>query len=507
MSTAQAAHLVAELARRGVHLRVDDGRLAFRAPAGALTEDLRAQLAECRDEVLRLLSAAPTEFALTGRQLQIWLIDRRFGSSVGYHLSGAFRLDGVLDRARFAAAARAVVAAHPLLRSRIHVRGGLPVLLADESTDLDVPVLDAPGASDELLQQILDELVEAPFDLTGGALLRVVLIAVGPDRHVLLVTVHHLVADDQSLRIFGEQVLRHYADPAQPVVAGPPPTAERDWRATPSLGERVDRRRAALAGVPPTVLPAPEGAVDPRSAWPARSAAFRLPAPAAAGWAGLRKDTRAGRLALELAACGCATTAAGGPADLLVGTPGFGRHTPGEWQSIGYYATTAVVRAAVRSADTFGDLVRQVAEDLDEAWGVQDVPYQEIVGTRAQSVAGGHLLWLVLYPDSALPQLPGLSVRPFPMPTGRARHDLRVGVFTDDDALEFTVDTRISTVDAAFAARFVDALRRLHEHPPSPTEPLRDVLARAASVADQPPVHPVTAQERLARIAAGRRRS
>src|SRR5215211_6120755 len=54
-----AQDLLLELHRRGVRLRLADGRLDVLAPTGALTEELRAQLRQQRDRLIALLSRTP----------------------------------------------------------------------------------------------------------------------------------------------------------------------------------------------------------------------------------------------------------------------------------------------------------------------------------------------------------------------------------------------------------------------------------------------------------------
>ena len=54
-----AAELLANLRGRGIRLEAVDGRLRYAAPNGALTADLRAAVADARDELLRLLTPPP----------------------------------------------------------------------------------------------------------------------------------------------------------------------------------------------------------------------------------------------------------------------------------------------------------------------------------------------------------------------------------------------------------------------------------------------------------------
>ena len=54
-----AEAILRQLAERNVELQLEGDRLRFRAPAGALTDDLRASIADHRAEIIGLLRPRP----------------------------------------------------------------------------------------------------------------------------------------------------------------------------------------------------------------------------------------------------------------------------------------------------------------------------------------------------------------------------------------------------------------------------------------------------------------
>ncbi|MFG1891292.1 condensation domain-containing protein [Micromonospora sp. NPDC049051] len=475
----EPAELLAELRGLGVELTVTDGRLTFRAPTGVLTDPLRQRLRTHRDALLALLTGGQSvRRALTDRQLRIWLLHQRYGGSVGYQLGGAFRLHGPLRTDLFRDAVRAAVSQHAALRTVVAIEQGLPVLVVRERMPLDVALLDVPGGTDDLVHQLVAEVISQPMDLVDGPLVRVALLRSGAGQHVVALAIHHLVADDHAVRLFGEQVMTNYralaveAVPVDLLVArersdaAEPPAV--DWRADPALLERVARRRAALSGVPAPVLPAPGPAVSAASPWAARSLAVRLDGEAQQAWDRGRRAAGRTSLAVRLAVIGLAVAAAGGPDELLVGTPGFGRENAAQWRTIGYFATTAVVRVALAGCRTFGDLLAQVADDLNEAWSLQRVPYEELVGNRSHAVSGGHVLWLVAYLDAPFPEVPGLDVQPVSIQAQQARHDLRIGIAQRPDGTDLGITYRQAAVSDGFVTDFAAALRNFSARLPAP---------------------------------------
>lgn len=511
------ARLVDELAQLGVRLHLTDGRLAYRAPVGALTDELRQRLRAHREALVAYLAGAGGQRPLTHRQLRIWLLHQRFGGSTGYHVSGAFQLHGPVEPELFAAAVQQVVADQPALRSVVELVDGLPVLSVRPLSPVQVPVVTVAGGTAALAHQMVAEVVDAPFDLSTGPLLRVALLRVAPDEHVAVLAVHHLVADDHSVRLLGEQTLTAYGrlaagEPvgALPAVADEP--ADPDWQRDPQLAEQVRRRRERLTDAAPMRLPAPTGVagVD-RSPWSAHSATVRLSAAQRQQWQAARRGLGATSLVVHLATVGLAVAAAGGPTDLLVGTPGFGREDAAQWRSIGYFATTAVVRVRVDAAPTFGALLKAVAADLADAWAVQRVPYEEIVADRSQAVDGGHVMWLVVYPDDELPQPAGLRVTPFSVQSQQARHDLRLGVRPWAQGTEWALTYRPGAVDGEFMARFTDALRDLSVDVPAESAVMEQIVAHIVARSNSKPLNRRdnagdSTASRLLSVAAQRRR-
>jgi amino acid adenylation domain-containing protein len=71
-------------------------------------------------------------------------------------------------------------------------------------------------------EAILREQARRPFDLESGPPIRFTCLALGPDRHRLLVLAHHVAADGWSVSVLAEELARHYADALEGADAMPP---------------------------------------------------------------------------------------------------------------------------------------------------------------------------------------------------------------------------------------------------------------------------------------------
>src|SRR5262249_7780422 len=114
----------------------------------------------------------------------------------------------------------------------------------------EVPVIDA---GTQAVARALEE-VRRPFDLTAGPLLRACVISVGPQRHLCVLAIHHLVTDGWSIALLARELSFLYAEAAAGravrLAGGAPQSADVAWPPAPGrLPARLDAWRDALAGL------------------------------------------------------------------------------------------------------------------------------------------------------------------------------------------------------------------------------------------------------------------
>jgi hypothetical protein len=490
------------LDRLGVELSVTDGGLLrYRAEPGVLTQALVDTMRAHRDALVESLrgpprtpadsastDGGPSRHALSGTQTRIWLADRAAGGASELNIGGAIALRGRLDREALAAAVQATADRQAALRSSVVEEHGLPVLLVLPSVALPVREL-APqaGAGDRLIHQIVAEELARPFDVRVAPLCRIALVEAGSDRHVAVFALHHLIGDDHSVRVLGEEILDNYQQIVHTGRARQPPLsrpahvilAERAAVRTDRLREQVRRRRNDLADAPAQALPAAEPSNGAPSA--ARTTVLSLDAGALDRWHEARRALRTTTLGLSLALVSVAVAAAGGDDDLLIGVPDYGREAPDEWRVIGCLFTALVVRLRPGSAQIFGELVDAAGRDIADAQAVRHVPYEDLVGSRARARLGGNILWVAPYAEGTLPTVANVTVEPLPVAVDAARHDLRIGVFVRPDELRVTLTARTGEVSAAFMTRLTDGLSTLVRDIPARDAPIDALMLRAAT--------------------------
>lgn len=228
--------LISELRSKGISVRVDGNELAIRAPKGTMTAQLTAQLRENKSALIDYLRAAQTQHQapakvslstqdnrdqLSDSQRRIWFLNRLEGPSATYNMPLAVRLRGMIDAARIEQTFKQIAQRHETLRTRFVSEGDLvkavidtePLVqlvieTADQQQSIETQIATAVGKSSQVL-----------FDMANEHLVKAWLVKLSDESHLLLVTLHHIVADGWSLANLIEEFKLIYANQSARVPA------------------------------------------------------------------------------------------------------------------------------------------------------------------------------------------------------------------------------------------------------------------------------------------------
>jgi hypothetical protein len=227
--TAEA--LLEQLRARGVDVWADGDRLRYRAPRGALTEELRRGLAERKWELLALLDGGRAarearvadlrpvprdhDLPLSFIQERFWLIHQLDPESPAYNIRIAVRARGPLDERALGRSIDELVRRHEVLRTAFRSVGGGPVqsVLQDVHIPLEVVDLREAPLEDRFERSVREATARTrePFDIARGPLLRAFLWRLGQEDHLLLLVTHHLAADGWSFALICRELSALYA--------------------------------------------------------------------------------------------------------------------------------------------------------------------------------------------------------------------------------------------------------------------------------------------------------
>ncbi len=214
------AVLLEDLGERRIELSLEGDRLRYKAPEGALTPALRERIGARRDELIRHLRGLPPEVPEVSRvpaasvQEGLWYFDQLQGPNFTYNIPVVLRLGGRLEPGALRDSVADLVARHQSLRCGFEAEGGeLQMVVRRELpapwSEIDLSALDEreqPAA----LQEAVREVAAFCFALDTAPLLRVRLVRLAPENHVLVLNVHHIVADGWSIGLITQELAAGY---------------------------------------------------------------------------------------------------------------------------------------------------------------------------------------------------------------------------------------------------------------------------------------------------------
>jgi amino acid adenylation domain-containing protein/non-ribosomal peptide synthase protein (TIGR01720 family) len=462
-----ATQVVARLrAALGVELPL---RRIFEAPTISMLAEQVAAAHQTDAEMPPLVPVAhdrplPLSFA----QQRIWFLDRLDPGRATYTIPIALRLTGPLDLAAFQHSLTMIVARHAALRTTIIIQEGQPMQViapAGSEGKLTAPYLPLidlqPLPEAERMaaaRRLLAAEAHEPFDLARGPLLRLALLRLTPDVHVLLLTLHHIIADGWSLRVLVRELAAlyttlHARQPAQqsaPLsVLSALPIQYADyavWQAGWMQGEVLETQlaywRRSLAGIPPVI--------DLPTDWPrAAVRTFRgarqqllLPQDLSEALTAISQREGATPFMVLLAAFKVLLQRYTGQPDIVVGTPIAGR-SRGEIEGlIGCFLNTLVLRTDLSGDPSFHELLRRVREVCLGAYAHQDMPFEKLIEElqpeRDLSYTPLFQVFfnMLNFPDRRL-TLPGLTLAVLESPEIGAKFDITLYVDERDRRFHF----------------------------------------------------------------------
>ncbi|HSF41157.1 MAG TPA: condensation domain-containing protein, partial [Thermoanaerobaculia bacterium] len=412
------------------------------------------------------------DLPLSFAQQRLWFLDRMAPGASLYHMPALLRLTGPLDVAALAAAFSGVVRRHEALRTTFPVRGGEPRQEIHPPRPVPLPVVDLSGVPEEETWRLGLAEARRPFDLAAGPLLRALLLRLGPEEHVLAVTMHHIVSDGESAGILVRELAALYGGaplPGLPVQYADFAVWQRRWLEGPVLESQLAWWKERLAGAPP-VLPLPTDRPRPavRTGRGGRHA-FAVPPDLGAALRDLAAREGTTLFVLLLAVWQALLGRLTRQEDLLVGTPVAGRRQAETENLIGFFVNTLALRADLSGDPSFQELLRRVHGSTLAALEHQDLPFERLVEelNPGRSLAHTPLFQVAFTFQHASPvprELQGLRLRPLPLEP-EAKFDLELTLTETDEGLAGTLDYAADLFDpstaASFAGLYGDFLREI----------------------------------------------
>ncbi|HCF2110156.1 TPA: non-ribosomal peptide synthase/polyketide synthase [Pseudomonas aeruginosa] len=434
---------------------------------------------------------------LSYAQQRMWFLWHLEPQSGAYNLPSAVRLNGPLDRQALERAFASLVQRHETLRT-VFPRGADDSLAqAPLQRPLEVAFEDCSGLPEAEQEARLREEAQReslqPFDLCEGPLLRVRLIRLGEERHVLLLTLHHIVSDGWSMNVLIEEFSRFYSAyatgaepglPALPIQYADYALWQRSWLEAGEQERQLEYWRGKLGERHP-VLELPTD--HPRPAVPSyRGSRYEFSIESALAEA-LRGTARRQGLTLFMLLLGgfnILLQRYSGQTDLRVGVPIANRNRAEVEGLIGLFVNTQVLRSVFDGRTSVATLLAGLKDTVLGAQAHQDLPFERLVEAFKVERSLSHSpLFQVMYNHQplvadieALDSVAGLSFGQLDWKSRTTQFDLSLDTYEKGGrlyaALTYATDLFEARTVESMARHWQNLLRGMLENPQASVDSL-----------------------------------
>ena len=331
-------------------------------------------------------------FPLSFAQQRLWFLSQLEPDSPAYNIPLAIRIKGKCDSSLLERAFREIVQRHEILRTRFAVVGSEPAQIIQPSTQFSLQNIDLTAysvAERELrAHEFIATEARRPFDLSCLPLMRVSLFNIDQDENILLIVMHHILADGWSMGVLVNEVRTLYEALATGNPSPLPPLLvqyadfaawQRRWLTGETLEKQLGYWKSRLADAP-SLLPLPTD--RPRTAMLKSSGShigFEIPSKVSEKLKPLLQHEGVTLYMILLAAFNVLLHRFTAQQDISVGTPIANRNRKETEGLIGFFVNTLVMRTDLSGNPTFLELLHRVRDFVLGAYDHQDIPFEMLV--------------------------------------------------------------------------------------------------------------------------------
>jgi amino acid adenylation domain-containing protein len=400
----------------------------------------------------------PPSFA----QQRLWFINQLEPNSSVYNIPSAIRLEGPLGVTALEQSFNEIIRRHEALRTTFSTVEGEPVQVISPSLTLPLTVLDLGNCPEsereDVARRFAREEARRPFDLARGPLVRMTLVRLGREDHILLFTMHHILSDGWSMGVLHRELSVLY----RAFVKGEPSPLpdlsiqytdfavwQREWLQGEVLEKQLSYWKKQLEGIPGVLnLPMDHPRPTVQSYRGARRS-IQLSKELTQGLKVLSRKEGVTLFMTLLAAFQTLLYRYTGQDDIVIGSPIANRNRAEIEGLIGFFVNTLVLRANFSGNPTFKEMLAQVRETALGAYAHQDLPFEKLVEELKpeRSLSHSPLFQVMFVLQNARDtggSFEGLRASRAPIGAETAKFDLLLSIAEDTErlrgSLEYSTD-------------------------------------------------------------------
>lgn len=398
---------------------------------------------------------------ISNAQERLWILDQLGELGATYNLPYQIHFNGKLNIAILEASINEIIAQQESLRTRFGSLDGTAIQIVEAPFELKLDLLDLSNLSEEQqIQQISEQSQDEAgyrFDLSKDRLFHFKLIRLSNEHHILLLNLHHIIADGWSTDILINHLSTAYKNLSKNKAAKLPELAiqymdysewHHDYLSSGILEEQVQFWIAHLSDAPPTLdfptdYPRPKEQTISGDIYE-----FTIPEAIVSQIKSLTQQNQVTAYMTYLSLFYILLYRYSGQSDIVLGTPHANRSHPDLEYLIGFFVNTLVLRTELAGNPTFIELLERVKETTLNAFSNADVPFQALVEVLNPSRDPSYspiFQHMFSWEDNPMPdqQIGNLTIHTEEIYTGTAMFDLTMVLVDRGDKIEARLEYNV----------------------------------------------------------------
>ena len=387
-------------------------------------------------------------YVLSSAQKRLFVLSQLEGASLSYNMTGVMLLEGRLDMTAFQKAFKELIARHEALRTTFEHKDGELVQRVHATAELEVL---CKKADEDEVDSVLRDFIK-PFDLEKAPLLRIGLLELGQDRHIVIFDIHHIISDGFTTGIIIKEFISLYSgNKLLPLKVQYKDFAlwqdglfKSGW-----MKDQEDYWLEVFSeGVPVLDMPCDFKRPSVRD-FKGSNYSFKSGKELAQALKEFAARTETTLYMILLAAFNVLLCKYTGQEDIVVGSPIAGRPKAELEETVGMFVNTLALRNKPLRNKTFSEFLTDVKSKAIEAFDHPDYPFEELVeklGIKRDMSRNPLFDVMFVLQNTQNPEiiLKDLKVTPYPFSTGVSKFDLTLQAIEVENGIDFDFEYCIS---------------------------------------------------------------
>lgn len=366
-----------------------DKRAALLKKLKAKKQAQQQQSPTPKEAPITRVSRDSNRFPMSFAQQRLWFLDRLDSSTAFYNLAAYIELDGQLNIQALEQALDSLIKRHETLRTTFAEENGQGLQIIHPHISVQLPQADISHQVDQktALVQLSKADAQHIFDLENGPLIKTTLVKLAAEKHQLLLTMHHIIADGWSAQVFASELSQFYAANVNQQVS---PLAALDvqyidytlWQqqqlTEAVLQQQFEFWQNHLANSPNLELPYDYARPSVQS-YQGKTVELQLSQEQTQRLNTIAQQQQTTLFVVMLSAYYLLLHKLSQSYDLVLGTPVANRTRTETEAMIGFFVNTLCLRAKLTPEMTLSDVIQQVKQTSVAAQNHQDLPFERLV--------------------------------------------------------------------------------------------------------------------------------